>query len=59
MPQNVYILHTLPPPAAGAVVKLPSIAFPLRANLGVETDPALRLVLAATIQQDLENRRGP
>ena len=46
------------PPAAGAGIKLPSIAFPLRANLGVETDPALRLGLAATIQQDLENRRG-
>ena len=46
------------PPAAGAGIKLPSIAFPLRANLGVETDPALRLGLAATVQQHLEKQEG-
>ena len=47
---------TLLRPAAGAGIKLPSIAFPLRANLGVETDPALRFGLAATIQQHLEKQ---
>ena len=46
------------PPAASAGIKLPSIAFPLRANLGVETDPALRLGLATTVQQDLEKQEG-
>ena len=54
----LYSNSRLLPPAASAGIKLPSIAFPLRANLGVETDPALRLGLAATVQQDLENRRG-
>ena len=44
------------PPAASAGIKLPSIAFPLRANLGVETDPALRLGLAPTVQQRLEKQ---